>query len=247
MNWIKIGEGDEAIAYKGNPESLEGFGGTLELIKPRTVVKRTNITGTPEDWEGPDIFCRNLTASILDNYFIKKDIYSTEHIPLPLGSFKGGYYYEFAEGSEGWPTTFINKDYNRTLIDIKENIVFINHMNSYGFNIWGDTCDALDTSSGKNVIFETWNAETSLKFGELPSCWKRIDFGSRSCPFNYETFKKRTKGKKSELESVIGTSLYKLLILAGKYGDYTARQEISDREISELETRALNFRRGFLI
>ena len=241
MKWIEIGSGEEAIAYKGALKSLNLLEIDQSLDEGRIVVKRVNHSCV-ESSQGHDVFCRHLAIGILEDYFIGCKDYSEKHIPCVLNSFNNGescgYYYEFVEGSEGWPTE----------VNIEEQRVFSNKMNNFGIDLWHDTCFVDDARIGKNVIFKPWNTnevyntDNSGHYQGLHKFWKRIDFGSCSCKFDYEKFRDKLYENRDNMKKVLGRETYRILELAGKYGDYTYRQTMSDVEVLELGRDVLHGR-----
>jgi hypothetical protein len=221
MEWKEIGDGDEAFAFKGEIGSVEGLGGIVRLRKKISVVKRIGHKGY-FSWQGHDVFCRNLAAKLLDYYFLKRKKYAREHVPLPLGSFnnenESGYYYEFVPGKEGWDRP-----------ELEELSSFIDCMTSFGFGVSEDIF--ADSGGGKNIIFQEGNL------------WKRIDYGTRSCPYNYECFEKQSGDEKKKIERAVGKKNYKTMALAARYGDFRERNMMKPEDIDKLIIGVFSFRK----
>jgi len=226
-HWEEIGDGDEAIAYKGVVDSIEGIGGIIKLNTPRLIVKRVNHSSYFE-WEGHDIFSRHLAAKIIEAYCIKSGKYHHEHIPVPLGSFSGGYYYDFVDGFEDWDTER----------EIEEKNEFVGWLSGFGFPMWEDTSCWSGGGSGKNVIFSRYSKE-----GKLPSDWKRIDFGINSLHFDYKKFESEMTDMKGEFKRIIGEENYFLAFLSGKYGCFE-RNKMCKEEKDYLEGLVIEFRKS---
>jgi len=233
--WHYIGEGQEAQVYRGKLREISGIGGVIEYKIPFDVAKRKDINNPISEFDGHDLFCKHLVLSLLDKNFIKRGIYQHHHIPLPLGSFNGGYYYEFAEGIEGFPLEYIDteNDYRITPVQISEWYKFYGLFDSVGFNVGADITDPNDGRSGKNMVFLPWtiNYETE----GLHPFWKRIDVGSASLPFNYEKFEKNIQELRPNLNEDFIT-----INLAAKF--YHLNGNINIQEQKELEKRVHEFR-----
>jgi len=239
MPWTEIGDGQEAFALKGEISECEGLGGIVAYCKPLVVTKRINWNKPINEHEGHDLFCKNLALKLLEKFFIREGKYKTEHIPVPIGSFNGGYYYLFVEGSEGFPLEIIDDDFRRVPVEIEGWDVFTGLFNSFGFSVERDIADALDGRTGKNIIFSEWDMKEVYRTGKLHKNWKRIDFGSVSCPFDYSKFQRTMLERGTELISKMKED-YSLAFLAAQY--YLLNQKLPSVQLSELEKRALEFR-----
>ena len=198
VDWAEIGSGQEAYVLKGQMNQIEGIGGIVRC-EPMTVAKRVN----QDKSEGRILFCKHLAIKILEEFFIQSGKYNNEHIPLPLGSFKDGYYYKFAEGSEGFPYEIFDGS-NRIQVQIYEWPAFVGAFSSFGIDLSRDIADANDGRVGKNVIFSGWDVNEVYETGRLHPGWKRIDFGYASCGFDYEKFENEMKRRDAEITTKIG-------------------------------------------
>jgi len=105
--WQEVGSGQEACVLKGNLKEIDGIIKSEKLI---SVAKRVNWNKLIHDYEGHDLFCKHLTLSLIDKLFLIEGKYCHSHIPAPVGSFSGGYYYKFVEGTHYCPLEIINED-----------------------------------------------------------------------------------------------------------------------------------------
>lgn len=241
--WIPVDYGQEAYVSKGNLNHIEGIGGILDSEKPITVARRIGWNNPVYDFEGHDVFCRHLASRLLDEYFVKTGRYSRNHIPIPFGSFNGanaGYYYEFIEGSEGFPLVIPDEDYHQIEVRIDDWNSFIGSFNSFGFDAGRDIADPIDGRTGKNVIFCGWDMNKVYETGRLHSNWRRIDFGTASYSLDFERFAKGLERDRSDLTKVLG-DYYKLVFLTGKYSQFN--QNLTEDENHVLEMLVLRFRR----
>jgi len=253
-NWVEIGFGQEARAFKGNPTEIEGMPiiksnpTSMIVRKPMVIVKRVDWEEPIYDYQGHDLFCRHLTARLLEELFLKEGKYQTEHIPIPLGSFndkKAGYYYEFVEGSEAFPSDMYPDEWNS----------FVGLFYSFGFDVSHDTTEAGDGRVSKNVIlgFPGWNIKDK-DGGRIPhSNWKRIDFGRSSFLFNYEKFEAEMLNNETYLSREMGQN-YRLALLSAKYYNTMGKMPQTKleklegmTELEELEGMILQFRKRYIL
>ncbi len=241
--WEEIGFGQEAKAFRGLLIEVEGLGGVVESEEGIDIVKRIDWNKPVYKFQGHDIFCKNLVLRILDEYFIKQGKYLENHIPVPLGSFNNsngcGYYYRHVEGSEGFPLVVIDEDYRKVEVQIDEWNSFTGLFHLFGFELGRDIAEFDDAGVGKNIIMRPWGGEI-YKTKELHSNWKRIDFGSSSCDFDYKKFLEKIKKESTELLANLG-DYHKLLYLAAKYCEFG--EELNKKEEGELEELVLQFRK----
>lgn len=239
-SWVEIGSGQEAYVLKGNITKLGGIV-RIRAKKPVSVAKRINHNRVSR-YGGHILFCKHLAARILEEFFLKNDEYGREHIPIPVGSFNAGYHYEFVEGSEGFPLVIFD-GYRDILIEIEEWNPFVNLFNSFGFGVGSDVADAVDGRTGKNVIFSAWDINKVYQTKRLHSGWKRIDFGSASCPFDYERFEKQMLKRKKELTSLINED-YSLGLLCGKY--CFLKGDLAERESKKFNELLIRFLKNYV-
>ena len=236
--WTNAGQGDEAYVLKGPLAEIEGIGGIVTAERPIIVAKRTNWGNPVNKHQGHDLFCKHLILRILDEHFLRQGRYSHPHIPIPLGSFNGGCYYVFAEGSENFPLS-IATEHGQKPVRISEWNEFTGYFGRFGFNAGHDIADADNGRVGKNVILSQWDINEVYETGTLDSGWKRIDFGSRSLPFDYDKFMQAVEEKKADLTGQMQDD-YGLLLLAAKYS-YMPK-DFTSEEFRDLEERVLQFR-----
>jgi len=267
-DWVKIGFGQEARAFKGNPTEIEGMPiiksnpTSMIVRKPMVVVKRVDWEDPIYDYQGHDLFCIHLAAKLLEELFLKEGKYKTEHIPIPLGSFndkKAGYYYEYVKGSEGFPFELqgdADVDYRQIPVEIKEWIEFKGPFNDFGFSMESDIADAVNATNGKNIIMSEYSTKELYEGYEknktytLHPFWKRIDFGRSSFLFNYEIFEAEMLNNQTYLLREMGQN-YRLALLSAKY--YNTNGEMPQKELkklegmTELEGMILQFRKRYIL
>lgn len=232
INWTYVDPG----LWKGTITKIEGIGGIVKSENPIVVVKKSLKPGH-------HYFCKHLTLSILEEYFLKENRYSRSHIPVPLGSFDEGYYYKFVEGSDAFPSEIVDQDTMKPVpIQLDEEDIFSGLFNSFGFNVGGDKV-VPNGIAGKNIVHSGWNTGELYKTRRLSSDWKRIDFDYTSCLFNYKKFEEAMEPKKEELIMQLGEN-YKLALLAAKYYHSLGNLENKEfEEFQELEELVLQFRK----
>lgn len=240
--WVAIGDGQEAYALMGNATEIDGIGGVVSFPSRIAAVKRVSWEAPDHDYRGHDLFCKHLVARLLDEFFVKQGEYSREHIPIPLGSFNGGrisgYYYVYAEGSEGFPLEIMDDEYRQVPVHINEWFPFVERFCSFGFGVNSDIADPIDGRTGKNIVFSSWDVGELYRTCCLPSEWKRIDLGEVSCPFRYEKFVEEMARRESELTDKME---YRLALLAAKY--YHLKDHMPDAEQGELFDMILESRK----
>ncbi|MDD5691463.1 MAG: hypothetical protein PHC37_07210, partial [Candidatus Omnitrophica bacterium] len=234
-HWKLISD-SKAMVYFGWPGQVEGVDSRkIKLPADIKVVMRINKDAKP----GFDMFLRHIILKILDNYFLKKRIYTVEHIPLPLGYFRDRYYYVFAEGSEGWPTVLIDKDsdYRKTPVMMEELHLVKERLYSWGFDIW-DIVDA-DGEDGKNIIHKGWDISRLYENFQLSKDWVLIDLDG--LVFRGKRFFQSVGEAREGLKRNLGWQ-YELLVLAGGYIDRYPRTLFGgkERRLKELAQRYLD-------
>lgn len=235
--FVYVGEGEEAQVFRGTLDVIGGIGGSVCYENPIDVAKRVNFPAS-SGYSGNDLFCRHLVFKILENFFIRRlKKYHQMHIPVPLGSYKYGYYYRFVIGSEGFPSEFLDDNLNRVLVNLEEENAFRNCFNDFGIDLGKDTLDSND-GSRKNIIAADYNIKKLYRTGRISTEWKRIDFGERSCLFDYDKFLEEMSKRKEEFKAM---DCYALALLAGKY--FANRGNISAGELRKLERQCRIFRK----
>ena len=240
--WPEIGRGGEAYVLKGELTQIKGLGGILSSEKPITVAKRINLGSPVYNYQGHETFCINVILRILDEYFKGQKEYSHNHIPRPLGSFndreKAGYYYEFVEGNEGFPSLIMYADRGQVLVGMEEWNEFCGLFNSFGFVVDADKIESSDANYKNILLHGSWNQEELDITGKHHPRWKRIDFGYSSLPFKYEKF----LGEMERYHDVLG-GRYELTMLSARYCKH---ENLTQGEIKELENSVLQFRKDMI-
>src|SRR3989344_1060029 len=215
-DWIEIGSGQEAYVLKGEVDEVEGIGGIIKLERPIVAAKRISWGKPIFEYQGHDMYCKNLVLKIFDELFLRKGNYTVSHIPMPLGSFNGGHYYSYVEGSEGFPLEVNDEDYNSVPVQIDEWNKFTGSFNEFGFHVGDDIAEAVDGRIGKNMIMMPWDMNEVYLTGRLHKNWKRIDFGNVSLRFDYDRFLETMHNNKIKLKQQMGQD-YLLALIAAKY------------------------------
>lgn len=162
----------------------------------------------------------HLICALLDEYFVGLD-YSVSHIPRVLGWNEKNYYYQLAEGDEGFDTyieydqegNIVNPYASRTLYDKRALYLFDTF-----FSFSNDFADPEDArGSGKNAISDTRNLGNldSIDNPFLPRTWKLIDFESKSGGYRTE-LPKFLSEHGEDIRQALGEEKYKLLTIAVK-------------------------------
>jgi len=232
--WTYFGEGSEGIVYLGKASGAPGLGGKVKFNQPIPVINRID-KGKPRHvvepfTAGDNTFLKHLALYLLDKHFLQLKEYTTSHIPIPLGSYRLGYYYKPARGGESfcWEISVIEK-YERedgtegfgpsaqhlTLAEFSHCAALYD---KYGLDIRSDICESDDGRSAKNIcLVGDDNSPEVLQTLTLPATWKRIDFGPFSLPFKPEIFTAGIEASSAGLLATLGARDAGILTL---YADY---------------------------
>ena len=207
-NWKCVGRGQEAESFVGETQEFTGIGGIIRSQKPLRVIKRVSWDKS-NPYIGNKVFSRNLTAYLIDEFFRTTGKYKSPHIPLPLGSFDYGYYYEFAEGNESFQWSSEIEGWHS----------FVDRFNLFGFEVNSDTSDNDGGGCGKNVIYrDNWaKSKEYWENNKLNSGWQRIDFGDMSLPFRINYFRNEIENRKEEIIESIGRKNFRIAFLSAEY------------------------------
>jgi hypothetical protein len=180
---------------------------------------------------------------VLDEAFVRYQLYSHSHIVPPLGSFNDGkrcgYYYAYAEGVEGFPWEIRTEGGGWESVDVREWNVFSNGFTGYGLMVCDDISD-FDGGTAKNVVHAR---STAIDYDNprLPPTWTRIDFGIRSMRFDLERFKTAMARNEHMLEQTD----HRTAVLAAQF--YHDAGNMPAKELDELRELVFDFRQRQLL
>ncbi len=222
VGWKKIGEGSEAYALSGIIDLSEISGGILS--GDAEVVKR--VEWAPNEHSAYLTFLKNLAAYLLDAYFRKRGKYAHQHVSQPIGISESdwGTIYEYFRGSEGFPWCIMS-EYREEMIQLGEWNAFVGYFAATGIGVGSDVTDPDDARVSKNIILgESYNYNIATLYDSLslPPDWRRIDFGSRSCPVSAEKLYGFISSEQAGLYSALGSMAD---VLHGTHGYMTGIQE----------------------
>lgn len=224
-----------------------GIGGTIITHEGVASALREEFNPSPKS--AHRLFLRHTVVKKMEDYFFRKGVYMFAHIPRPLGSISRGgekpseaYIYEWAFGSEGLPWEYIDVEGNRTHIKLHDWDSFITHFHSAGIDIQMDTSDPDDGRISKNIIHPY--PQPIANGTEISSLWKRIDFGYESMKIDFEKLSKFLRNKREDLERVLRTERYEMILLAKEY--LTKEREMKEIDIGRLDSLAGEYRRSSL-
>lgn len=179
LGWDEIGSGDEAVCYRHTPYAH---------YKQAVVARFSHGQISPV--ESLNLWKRHYLCYQIDGYFREQGCYVQPHITEPIGVLRGGYYYYYASGNEGFSWEEMDEDYIWRPIKLEEWNIVVSCYSAVGIALGYDTCEAFDGRIGKNVVAEG----RPIAAGHLPATWHRIDFGPRSLPIDWQRLEEfRTK------------------------------------------------------
>lgn len=236
--WTYLGHGGEATAYYRRME-LERV--TSDVVYPKMRVDMVcRVSSNPEE-----PFLNNLTAALLDEFFVLSGKYHQRHVPQPLGlselvGLQEGYLYEYVQGSEGFPWEF---DHQPVFLD--EWLQFSNAFSGTGIRVQQDITDADNGRVSKNIILAEYDLSMVLETGKYPSKWRRIDFGYGSCPFNQEKLSRFFKEHEGNLKDQLGSMTDILGLISQTPLLKLDVREVVDRYHKELSKSDIQFFTAF--
>jgi hypothetical protein len=224
-----------------------GIGGTIITSEGVASALREEFNPSPKS--AHRLFLRHTIVKKLEDYFFRKGVYMFAHIPRPLGSIsKEGenpseaYIYEWAFGTESFPWEYIDSGGNRTPVKLHDWNSFITRFHRIGIDLQMDTSDPDDGRISKNIIHPY---PKPIGDGmEMSSLWKRIDFGYESMKIDFDKLSQFLHDEREDLERVLRTERYEMIILAKEY--LTRRREMEEVDIGRLDSLAGEYRRSSL-
>lgn len=224
-----------------------GIGGTI--ITHEGVASAFREEFNPSQKSAHRLFLRHTIVKKLEDYFFRKGVYKYAHVPRPLGSVSKvgedpleAYIYEWAFGTEGFPWDYVDPDGKRTLIKLRDWDYFIAHFHHIGIDLQMDTSDPDDGRISKNIIHPY--PKPIGNGGEMSSLWKRIDFGYESMKIDFEKLSRFLHDSREDLERVLRTERYEMIMLATQY--LTRKGEMEEVDIGRLDSLAGEYRRSSL-
>lgn len=224
-----------------------GIGGTIVTNEGVASAFREEFSPSPRS--AHRLFLGHTIIKKLEDYFHRKRIYVFAHIPRPLGSIsKSGenpseaYIYEWAFGSESFPWEYVDIEGNQIPIKLHDWENFIMNFKSAGIDLQMDTSDPDDGRISKNIIHQY--PKPIANATEMSSLWKRIDFGYESIKMDFDKLSQFLHDKKEDLERVLRTERYEMILLAKEY--LTKGKEMREIDIGRLDTLVGDYRRSSL-
>lgn len=228
--------GGEAFITEQLRTEFPGYDGYLEtrLLLPTALRKERNQVDKP----GHRMFFKHALLKKLEDYFTAKGFYQFSHITRPLGSTDSYYLYEWAEGSEGFAWSYINKNLIEVPVRLDEWGQFISAYDKAGINLGIDIADNDDGKMAKNVIHQRPNTLSD----ELNRMWKRIDFGPSSSYINFDKLEDYLIKSEIDIKNTLrnGFERFEFMWLASKYLD--DKNNMSVRDFDNLKYLTRKFR-----
>lgn len=229
-----------------------GVGGTIKTSEGALTAIREEFNIGPKNGHR-----RYLTHSLikkLEDYFKRKGFYNYAHIPRPFGSIsKEGenrweaYFYEWAEGNEGFMWKIAQPDGEG---GVKKIPVMLNDWNTFigvfseaGIDLQYDTTDPHNQDKSKNIIYQfpVKPSDTGMS-----SVWKRIDFGPESIRINYEQLSKFLHDNRQDMINILRNERYRMLELMLDYLT-EGKEKMKGENIGILEMLIGDFRHKTLL
>ena len=232
------GHGSEAIVNVELRTKFPGIGGTI--ITQEGVVTASRADFSPAPGQGHEMFLRHMVIKKLEDFFHRTHVYNFAHIPRPLGSISAegdkpieAYLYEWAFGREGFAWEIPNGSGGRTSVKLNDWDAFVDNFGAAGISLSSDVTDPDNGRISKNLIHQLpWN---SYDDGGLSSIWKRIDFGARSAPIDYEKLSRFLRDSQKPLEETLKRRRYRMIALAAKYLNLATKSSMKSSELGALE------------
>ena len=222
--WTRITASGTTLVAHGYLKSVPGIGGRIKFSNPVHVVHYSEKGKSPTEpfSMGERMYLRQLSAYLIDQYAIERGNYENSHIAPPLGSFRRGFYYRWAEGSEGFPWALVDPMIRGGLahITLPEFNKFCGIFGMFGLNVGHDVTDVDDGYFAQNIVVPSYNYTKLSETLKMPSQWTRIDVTEdRSCPFNAAKFIAQVKGSAPEITAALGREKFEILRRYAEYLD----------------------------
>lgn len=234
--WKPIGDGQEAFVFSSPCFELYHLGDVIKLDSEINIACRVTNWNFDKKLESFQDSYRTFFKNILIN-IIEDNLgeHSVKHIPKPLGllftDHISAHNYLFVDGAEGWPAQYYDEEQsNWYSTKFKEWKEFSELFNSFGLSVQSDIGDPNSASVGKNIIYKYTTPVDGIYDGVLSENWKRIDFGTVSCPLN--TDKLYLRSQDSSLSEKLGKDydMFKLCV------DYLQRLDLPSNKLMKKGT-----------
>ncbi|MBI5046047.1 MAG: hypothetical protein HZC14_03580 [Candidatus Niyogibacteria bacterium] len=237
------GSGSEASIIIQRRTCFPGMGGTV--VTEQTVVTALRVPWSVTPDHGIRSFLRHALIKKLDDYFLLRGIYLSQHVTRPLGSFSAddketGYLYEWVMGMEGFPWEYYQNDGSKSPVSLKEWGEFIGAFYSAGIDMQMDIADPDNGMISKNIIHKLFKYNET----DLNPLWVRIDFGSSSINIDPDKLKGFLDKKQVSLTKILGQNRFDLMILAWKF--LYNKPQMTERDLGRLDILARDYRTSSL-
>jgi hypothetical protein len=221
------------------------FGLGRDIVTYQAVRAALRFEHSTSPYQGHTMFIRHTVIKKLDDYFLRKRIYTTSHIPRPLGSISQigenpieAYFYEWALGGEGFPWEVTVMGGDKYQVHLREWNIFVSHFIAAGINVGYDVADVSNGTLSKNII-HAFPGHINEQF-EMSTDWDRIDFGPRSIIIDFDRLRDFLIRNRDELIPVLRPNRYEMVQLCLKY--LTSRESMDRYDIAKLEDRIEEYR-----
>lgn len=243
------GIGSEARVLVELRTKFPGIGGTIITQEGAVTALREEYNLSPKS--GHKMFLRHMIIKKLEDYFYRKHVYNLAHIPRPLGSISRvgddsyeAYLYEWAFGNESFSWRETDREGNPKSVKLRDWNKFADHFYQIGVDMGMDITDPDDGRISKNIIHQL-STGIDIDTLEMNSLWKRIDFGYRSVPMDYEKLSNFLKENKNDLISVLRIERCEMLELAIEYLS-KGKNKMKEIDIGRLDVLIGDYRRKTL-
>lgn len=242
-NLCEGGSGSEALVKIQRRTCFPGMGGMITTEQTVVTALRIPWSATPDN--GIRSFLRHALIKKLDDYFLLRGKYLSQHVTRPLGSFganekETGYLYEWVKGMEGFPWEYYQNDGSKSPVSLKEWGEFIGEFHKAGIDMQMDISDPDNGMISKNIIHQLFKYNET----DLSPIWIRIDFGPNSISIDPDKLKEFLNKKRASLIKTLGQNRYDLMTLAWKF--LYNKPRMTERDLGRLDILARNYRTSSL-
>lgn len=218
------GAGGEAEIWLQARNTFPGIGGIV--VTSQLVAAAWRKEYSPLETIGESLFLKHVIVKKLDDYFCRTGRYTYPHVARPLGSERNTYFYEWVWGATAFPWVETAGSGVLETITLAEWSEFVSAFDEAGISVGHDAADPDNANVSQNIVHQVGH---SPKEGKLDLFWKRIDFGSRSLPIDYDKLGRYVDLNGGELKAVLGDHRYWLLVYALKALQLGQELNVSDR------------------
>lgn len=214
------GTGSEANVTVELRTKFPGIGGTV--VTDEGVATAVRQDHSPMPRAAHRTFLRHAIIKKLEDFFHRSGEYVYAHIPRPLGSLSRvgesaceAYLYEWTFGSSGFPWQYVTREGEQANVVLRDWDRFVEVFHNAGIDMKRDCADAEDGRISQNIVHEM---PIGVGYSQELNClWKRIDFGVRSLPIDYERLHRFLTDREGELRRTLRTERYEMMVLAWEY------------------------------